>query len=173
MAPAIVVLCAVAVVVAVVAAAGGIVRNGRRKFDMSAKEVREAVQDHLNAGRFIDLLNLLDRIEVALGDLLIDTYAPSMYIFRGVALHGSQRLEDAAAAFEEGLLYHPNDTRMLINLGEAASQLFYFDKSVAALARAEALGDRFALVRLLKTKGWSDDWYDFERVASEVRVQPA
>ena len=145
--------------------------TGRTRLNMSPDEIRNVLSVHLSNGRHIDILTLLDQVEQAYGTLLIDHNTPHLYIFRGVALHSTQRLAEAAIAFEEGLKYFPNDTRCLINLGEAQSQLFHLDKAADAFVRAEALGDKYALVRLLKTKGWADSWHDFERIAANVEQE--
>ena len=145
--------------------------TGRTRLNMSPDEIRNVLSVHLSNGRHIDILTLLEQVEQAYGTLLIDRNTPHLYIFRGVALHSTQRLAEAAVAFEEGLKYFPNDTRCLINLGEAQSQLFHLDKAADAFVRAEALGDKFALVRLLKTKGWADSWHDFERIAANVEQE--
>ena len=145
--------------------------TGRTRLNMSPDEIRNVLSVHLSNGRHIDILTLLDQVEQAYGTLLIDHNTPHLYIFRGVALHSTQRLAEAALAFEEGLKYFPNDTRCLINLGEAQSQLFHLDKAADAFVRAEALGDKYALVRLLKTKGWADSWHDFERIAANVEQE--
>lgn len=115
-----------------------------------------------------ELLTYLDSVEVLYGNLLIDANLPSLYSYRGVALHNTQRLDDAEIAFQTGLLYFPNDTRSLLNLGEARTQLFKLDLAIEAFEKAEQLGEETALSRLLRAKGWSCDWRNFERLSSKV-----
>jgi predicted O-linked N-acetylglucosamine transferase (SPINDLY family) len=93
---------------------------------------------------------------------------PSLYNYKGVALHNAQQLEESEKAFAEGLLYFPTDTRSLLNLGEARTQLFKLDEAIDVFERAEALGEASALSKLLRAKGWSASWYDFERIAAGV-----
>ena len=88
--------------------------TGRTRLNMSPDEIRNVLSVHLSNGRHIDILTLLEQVEQAYGTLLIDRNTPHLYIFRGVALHSTQRLAEAAVAFEEGLKYFPNDTRCLM-----------------------------------------------------------
>ena len=98
--------------------------------DDTAQTIRSIVSDHLDKGKVNDLLFYLDSVEQMYGNLLVDAELPSLYGYRGVALHNSQRLEDAAEAFAESLLFFPNDTRSLLNLGEARTQLFRLDLAI-------------------------------------------
>ena len=94
----------------------------------SAYTIRSIVSDHLDKGRINDLLSYLKSVEKLYGNLLVDAELPSLYGYRGVALHNSQRLEEAAIAFAESLLFFPNDTRRL----ECASLLFYSFPTIRA-----------------------------------------
>ena len=134
----------------------------------SPEKIRVILSNHLNTGKINDLLSYLDSIEELYGNLLIDANLPSLYGYRGVALHNSQRLEESEASFVESLIYFPNDTRSLLNLGESRTQLFKLDLAIESFERAELLGEATALSRLLRAKGWSSSWYDFERIAASV-----
>lgn len=132
------------------------------------KQIRNTVSKHLENGRINDLLSYLNSVEKLYGSLLIDSSLPSLYNYKGVALHNSQQLEESESAFLEGLKYFPTDTRSLLNLGETRTQLFKLDQAIEVFERAEALGETSALSKLLRAKGWSASWYDFERIAAGV-----
>ena len=136
--------------------------------DDSPEKIRRQVSAHLESGMTNELLSYLDSVEMLYGNLLIDASLPSLYGYRGVALHNAQRLNDAEIAFQTGLLYFPNDTRSLLNLGEARTQLFKLDYAIEAFEKAEQLGEEAALSRLLRAKGWSCDWRNFDRITSKV-----
>lgn len=134
----------------------------------SPEKIRGQVSTHMESGMTNEVLCYLDSVEVLYGNLLIDANLPSLYSYRGVALHNAHRLNDAEIAFQTGLLYFPNDTRSLLNLGEARTQLFKLDYAIEAFEKAEQLGEESALSRLLRAKGWTCDWRNFEHLTSKV-----
>jgi hypothetical protein len=56
-------------------------------------------------------------------------------------------------------------------MGEVYLQSLQFDKAIVALTRAESLGDNESYPRLLKAKGWTAHWSDFERLTARVEKE--
>jgi tetratricopeptide (TPR) repeat protein len=81
---------------------------------------------------------------------MIDEYLPSLYNYRGVALHNAQRLDEASEAFRTAVRYNPSDSRSWINLGESLMHVFKIDEAIDAYSHAVALGEPTALSRQLR-----------------------
>jgi tetratricopeptide (TPR) repeat protein len=105
----------------------------------SPEKIRATLSEFLDQGRVHDVVTYLDDFEKEHGTLLIDDKLPSLYTFKGVALHNSQRVAEAAIAFKNGLKHFPNDTRSWINLGEAYTQEFQLNDAIAAFSRYRLL----------------------------------
>lgn len=54
--------------------------------------------------------------------------------------------------------------RCWINLGEARLHQFKIDEGLYAYYEALKIGDHNAASRLLRAKGWSDSWQQFEEI---------
>ena len=52
------------------------------------------------------------------GTLFLDDKLPSLYNYKGIAYHRSQRLFDAENAFKSAVAHVVNDSRSWINLGK-------------------------------------------------------
>jgi tetratricopeptide (TPR) repeat protein len=74
-------------------------------------DLRNKLHHHLSAGNYKDILKHVKKIEDEFGTLVIDGLLPSLYLYKGVAYHGLHLLQDAEAAFQEGLRYFPNEAR--------------------------------------------------------------
>eukprot|EP01041_Mallomonas_annulata_P007977 gene7977-16327_t len=130
------------------------------------ENIRNKVTLLYEAGRSKDLLEYLSRVERFRGDLNIDGRLPSLYNYRGIAFHNSQQLEQAEDSFKRAIKQNKNDTRSWLNLGETQSHMFKLYDSINSFQMAAQLGDKQALSRLIKAKGWSASWNDFERIGS-------
>jgi len=59
-------------------------------------------------------------------------------------------------------------TALLDRIGEIQVQTFKLEAAIASFQRAYQLGDRSALPRSLRTRGWSVSWADFELYSSYI-----
>jgi tetratricopeptide (TPR) repeat protein len=117
-----------------------------------AKLIRATVLEMQDRSRYADMVKYFDDLEAKYGSLVFDPYLPSMYNYRGVALHQVQDFQGAEQAFLDGVTVFPNDTRTWINLGETRVHQFRLDLAVDAFRQAMMLGDGTAASRMLKAK---------------------
>lgn len=132
------------------------------------KGIRAHADILLNKGQIQDLLEFLNNIEEKYGGLDIDFELPSLHNYRGVAYHNAQMLVEAENSFLSAVTQNPKDTRSWINLGETRGVLFKLDAAIEAYNVAVSLGEMTALSRLLRVKGWTNSWHQFEGIVSEV-----
>jgi predicted O-linked N-acetylglucosamine transferase (SPINDLY family) len=120
--------------------------------------------------RKLACLTYINDLEEKYGTLLIDVEVPSFYSYKGVLLvsPGIRDPENAIIYLQKAVSYFPNDTRTWINLGEILSQQFRLEESTEAYYQAVSRGDHLALSRLLKVKGWSNSWKDFEYFGTQL-----
>ena len=145
--------------------------SAKTRHPPNAERIRAHIQELNQRSRYVDMVKTLDELETKYGTLVFDNYLPSLYTFKGVALHSMRDTEGAEKAFEKGAEQFPNDSRAWINLGETRTHLFKTNLAIEAFSRASALGDQAATSRLLKAKGWVDSYQDFERISSAVEKQ--
>lgn len=120
-------------------------------------------------GRVLDVLAFCDEIEDEFGTLAIEpNISPSIYTYKGVALYQLQRMNDSEKQFLTAISKNPNETRAWINLGEIQVQTFRLTESIHSFEKAFLLGDLTTLPRIVRAKGWSMDWKDFEIYASDL-----
>ncbi len=120
-------------------------------------------------GRVLDVLEYCDEIEDEFGTLsFAPNISPSVYTYKGVALYTIQRMNESEAQFLTAVSKNPNETRAWINLGEIQVQTFRLSESIYSFERAFQLGDFSTLPRIVRAKGWSMDWKDFELYASDL-----
>lgn len=112
----------------------------------------------------------LNELEEKYGTLLIDEEVPSFYSYKGVVLVSPaiRDPDNSIKYLQKAVAYFPNDTRTWINLGEILSQTFRLKESTEAYYQAVTRGDRLALSRLLKVKGWSNSWKDFDYFGTQL-----
>jgi tetratricopeptide (TPR) repeat protein len=106
-----------------------------KKVKETPEKLRSDLSVLMDQGRINDVLSYLDDIESTYGSLYIDNKLPSLFTYRGVALHNAQRMAEAEVAFTAGLSYFPNDTRSWINLGEAQTTLFKLNDAIASFTK--------------------------------------
>lgn len=114
--------------------------------------IREHVTELNDRSRYVDMVEYLNKLQAEFGTLVFDNQLPSLYTFKGVALHNLHDTQGAEQAFYEGVQALPFDTRGWINLGETQTHLFKTNEAIEAFARASELGDKAATSRLLKAK---------------------
>lgn len=133
-----------------------------------ANLIRATVVEMQDRSRYADMVRYFDELEAKYGSLIFDNYLPSMYNYRGVALHQIQNFQGAEQAFLDGVTAFPGDSRTWINLGETRVHQFRLDLAVEAFGRAMALEEATAPSRMLKAKGWIASYQDWEFLVSLV-----
>lgn len=115
---------------------------------LSVQDVRSHVDNLFNAGKSIDLIEFLITLEKVRGSLYYDDSIPSLYMYLGVALYISQRLEEAQRYFKLAISLYPKEIRAWINLGEIQVQTFQLEEAVKSFNHAyESGGDISAVPR--------------------------
>lgn len=128
----------------------------------TALEIRAYLDRLSKEGRIMDTIEYLTELKSHYGHLFIDDKLPSLYSFLGVALYTAKRLEESITTIKEGLQKYPNETRAWINLGEIQIQKFYLNDAAESFTNAFRQGEYSALPRIIRTKGWSLSWHNFE-----------
>lgn len=132
------------------------------------QHIRNTLNQMNERSQYVDMVHYIDGLEAEHGHLLFDSFLPSLYTYRGVAMYSLRFHEEAEQDFERNVHYHPTDVRGWINLGEIRSNLLKFDLSIEAYSRASMLGEHLATSRLLKALASACRYQDFERIAATV-----
>ena len=134
----------------------------------SPNEMRLYLDELSKQGRIMDTINYLQKVERHYGHLKLDNSMPSLYSFLGVALYAAKRLDEAISTFQKAVKIYPNETRAWINLGEIQVQKFQLNEAENSFTRGFKLGEYAALPRIVRTKGWSTSWQNFETFCSDL-----
>lgn len=122
----------------------------------------------ISQGDFGNMMTYLEQVERDYGTLNIDEEAPSLFSYKGIALHNAHRGKEAMEAFRIATTLTTKDSRAWINLGEQSSQLFFLNEAVDAYREAYKMGDGAVLPRLLHVQAWAGVWEGFEELAVEI-----
>jgi predicted O-linked N-acetylglucosamine transferase (SPINDLY family)/predicted SAM-dependent methyltransferase len=131
-------------------------------------EIRQYLDGLSKQGKVVDIVNYLEKLERFHGTLNLDNQLPSLYSFLGVSLYTVKRTDEAIDVFQKAVSIFPNETRAWINLGEIQIQKFYLNDAIYSFTKAFHLGEYSALPRIIRTKGWSLNWQDWETFLSDL-----
>jgi len=134
----------------------------------SPSEIRRLINNHNIHGSHSSIISLSEQTIKEHGTLDIDDIYPSLYSYYGVALHYSQRTDDAINAFKHVVTRYVNDTRSWINLGEQYGQTFKIAEAFEAYSVALNKGDIAALPRIIRIMAWGGIWKDFDKVVATI-----
>lgn len=145
--------------------------SGRVHGKRSPAQIRELINNHNVHGSHSSIISLSEQTIKEYGSLDIDDEYPSLYSYYGVALHYSQRTDDAIDAFKRVVVRFVNDTRSWINLGEQYGQVFRIAEAFEVYSIALEKGDISALPRLMRIMAWGGIWKDFDKVVSTIEKE--
>jgi predicted O-linked N-acetylglucosamine transferase (SPINDLY family) len=134
----------------------------------NVNEIRRYLDELSQQGRIIDIISYMQKVEKHYGTLKLDENMPSLYSFLGVSLYSAKRLDEAIATFKKGLAIFPNETRAWLNLGEIQVQKFLLNEAEESFTKGFRLGEYAALPRIIRTKGWSLSWENFETFCADL-----